>query len=56
MQNSAGVHCVRCATRTTSAKLAAESALHLASRLRDYGVRKRAKIREKTRECVANFV
>ena len=56
MQNSAGVHRVRCATRTTSAQLAAESELHLASRLRDFSVRKRAKFREKTRERVANFV
>ena len=56
MKNSASVHRVRCATRLMSAKVVAESALHLLPRLRDFGVRKRAKFREKTRECVANFV
>ena len=39
-----------------SAQLAAEPALRLAQRLRDFGVRKRAKIHEKTRERVVNFV
>ena len=47
---------MRCATRTASAQLAAESALHLAPRLRDFGVRKRTKFREKTRERVENCV
>ena len=55
-QNSASMHRVRCATRPTSVQLAAESALHLLPELRDVGVRKRAKFREKTRERVANFV
>ena len=56
MQNSAGVRRLRCATRTTSAQVSGESVLHLAARLRDFGVRTRAEFREKTRECVANFV
>jgi len=55
-QNSASMHRMRCATRPTSVQLAAESALHLLPELRDVGVRKRAKFREKTRERVANFV
>ena len=56
MQNSAGVHRVRCATRTASVQRAAESALHLAPRLRDFDVRKRATFREKMRERVAIFL
>ena len=56
MQNSAGVHRVRCATRLLSANFVFESALHLLPRLRDFGVRKRAKIRDQTRDGVANFV
>ena len=55
-QNSASMRRVRCATRMASVQLSAESALHLAPRLREYGVRNQAKFREKTRECVANFV
>ena len=55
-QKSAGTHSVCCATRTASAQLAAESALQLAPRLRDFGVRKRGEMREKTREDVVIFV
>ena len=55
-QNSAGIGRVRCATRMTSAQLSAESALYLAPTFCDEGVRNRAKFREKTRGCVANFV
>ena len=54
-KNSVGVRCVRFQIRTFSLQLTFELALHFASRLRDCGVRKRAKFREKTRECVANF-
>ena len=53
MQNSAGMHRVRCATRTASGQLAAESALHLAPRLRDFGVRKRAKLTQHLRDLDA---
>ena len=49
------MHRVRGATRATSVQFAAESEIHLAPRLRGFGVRKRAKFREKTRERVANF-
>ena len=58
-QNSAGTHRVCCVTYTTAARLAAESALYFVLRLRDFGVRKRAKFREKTRESLTqifNFV
>ena len=55
-QNSAGAQRVCFKTRMAAAKLAAESVLHSASRLRDFGVRKRAKIHDTTRERVTNFV
>ena len=56
MQNSIVVGCVRCASRTTSMKLALEPVLPFAPRLRDFVIRKRGKFHEKTRERVANFV
>ena len=53
MQNSAGVHRVRCATRMMLVQLAAESEMHLSLRLRNFGVRKRAKGREENGEKAA---
>ena len=53
--NTAGVHCMRCATRMMSAKVVAESALHLLPRLRDFGVRKRAKFRANAWQILVGF-
>ena len=56
MQNSAGVHCVRCATRTVSLKLAAESAPQLAPRLRRLRRSKVRKISQENARTFGNFV